>query len=97
MIDDQRHVLQTYAGLLAGFIVGFWRGLALVQQEMEKLATVELDRLTSSLIGMQPLGQSCFYACVGYWLCWMLYEFTGDRGHGEMIGTDSFVTHVRRA
>lgn len=84
MIDDQNHVLQTYAGLLAGFIFGFWRGLSLVQQEMEKLAAVELDRLTSCLIGMQPLGQACFYSCAGYWLCWVLYEFTVDQGHCEM-------------
>ena len=79
MNDDQNQVLQTYAGLLAGFVVGFWRGWLLVGQEMEKLASVDMDRLTASLIGMQPLGQACFYACVGYWLCWALYGFTVDR------------------
>ncbi len=79
MIDDQKHVLQTYAGLLAGFIFGFWRGLTLLQQEMEQLRAVELDRMTASLIGLQPLGQACFYSCLGYWLCWILYEFTFDQ------------------
>lgn len=86
MIDDQKHILQSYAGLLAGFLVGFWRGVLLLQQEMDKLPTLEPEPLTCILIGLQPLGHACFYACLGYWLCWLLYEFTADQEQCEMPG-----------
>jgi hypothetical protein len=68
MIEDQKLVLHWYAGLLAGFVFGFWRGLSLLQLEMEERRAAELDRLTSSLLGMQPLGQACIFSIIGGWL-----------------------------
>jgi len=74
MINDQNCALHMYAGLLTGFIFGFWRGLLLLQQEMEVLPTAELHRLTSILTGMQPLGHACFFAIIGGWLFVAVYE-----------------------
>lgn len=85
MVDDQKHVLHLYAGLLAGFVLGFWRGLLLLQQDMEVLHAAEFDRLTSSLIGMQPLGQACIYAILGGWLFVKLYEDNRETVRTECV------------
>jgi hypothetical protein len=79
MIDEQKCALYMYAGLLTGFIFGFWRGLSLLQQKMEVLHTAELHRFSSTLTGMLPLGQACFFAIVGGWLFAAVYENNAEK------------------
>lgn len=82
MPDDQKYDLHLYAGVLTGFVFGFWRGLLLLQQEMEELSGVELDRVTSSLIGMQPLGYACIFSILGGWLFVRLYQNNARKAEG---------------
>lgn len=82
MPDDQKYDLHLYAGVLTGFVFGFWRGLLLLQQEMDELCSVELDRVTSSLIGLQPLGHACIFAILGGWLFVRLYQNSVGKAEG---------------
>lgn len=74
MNDDQISDLHLLAGLMVGFFLGFWRGLLQLQQQIDERLTADLDRVSSVLTGMQPLGQACIFALLGACLFTLLYQ-----------------------
>ncbi|MFO0814040.1 MAG: hypothetical protein U0796_12510 [Gemmatales bacterium] len=65
MSHDQKVALCGYLGLFVGFLLGFWRGWLQVEGAFEQVPILKIDAL---LLGMQPLGQGCAYAVLGWWL-----------------------------